>query len=85
MPIVAELNVNVDVALLPLVRERLVWLSDAVIPGVADIARVTVPVKLFRLVRVRVEEPDAGFTRIVSDVGLADAEKSETFTVIVAV
>ncbi len=85
MPIVAELNVNVDVALFPLVSERLVWLSDVDMPGVAETVRVTVPVKLLTLVRVSVAEPEAGFTRIVCDVGLVDAEKSETFTVIVVV
>jgi hypothetical protein len=38
-----------------------------------------------RLVRVSVEVPDEGLTRMIWEVGLALSEKSETFTVIVAV
>ncbi len=69
-------------ALPPLVRARLVWVRDAVIPGVAETVSVTVPVKLFRLLRAIVEDPEDGLTRMVCDVGLADAEKSDTLTVI---
>ena len=66
----------------PPVRARLVWVRDAVIPGVAETVSVTVPVKLFRLLRAIVEDPEDGLTRMVCDVGLADAEKSDTLTVI---
>ena len=55
-----------------------------IIPGVAVSPSVTVPEKLLRLVRVRVEVPKEGLTRIVWDAGLADAEKSDTLTVIIA-
>ena len=85
MPIVAVLNESVAVEVPPLVSAMLVWLRDAVMPGVDVIPRVMVPAKLLRLVRVSVDVPDAGFTRIVSVDGLAVAEKSDTFTVIVAV
>ena len=51
-------------------------------PGVAVTFSVTVPAKLFRLFRVIVDDPDAGLTRMVCEVGLAKAEKSDTFTVI---
>ena len=65
----------------PLVRARLVWVREAVIPGVAETVSVTVPAKLFRLLRAIVEDPEEGLTRMVCDVGLAAAEKSETLTV----
>ena len=82
MPIVAELNERVEDAVPALVRVRLVWVRDAVIPGVAETVSVTVPAKLFRLLRVIVEDPEEGLTRMVCNVGLADAEKSDTLTVI---
>lgn len=82
MPIAAELNERVDDAVPPLVRVRLVCVRDAVIPGVAETVSVTVPVKLFRPLRAIVEDPEDGLTRMVCDVGLADAEKSDTLTVI---
>ncbi len=71
-----------EVAVPALVRARLVWVRAAVIPGVAETVSVTVPVKLFRLLRAIVEDPEEGLTRMVCDVGLADAEKSDTLTVI---
>ena len=71
-----------EVAVPPLVRLRLVKLRDAAKPGVAETVRVTVPEKLFRLVRVTVELPDEGLTSMVRDVGLVEAEKSDTLTVI---
>jgi hypothetical protein len=79
---VAELNERVEDAAPPLVRARLVWVRDAVTPGVAETASVTVPVKLFRLLRAIVEDPEEGLTKMVCDVGLADAEKSDTLTLI---
>ena len=81
MPTVAELNERVDDAVPPLVRARLVWVREAVIPGVAETVSVTVPAKLFKLLRAIVEDPEEGLTRMVCDVGLAAAEKSETLTV----
>jgi len=72
----------VEVAVPPLVRLRLVKLRDAAKPGVAETVSDTVPEKLFRLVRVTVELPDGGLTSMVRDVGLAEAEKSDTLTVI---
>jgi len=48
---------------------------------VAETVSVTVPAKLFRLLRAIVEDPEEGLTRMVCDVGLAAAEKSETLTV----
>ena len=74
-----------EVAVPPLVSARLVWPREAVIPGVDETPRVTVPAKLLRLVRVNVDVTDEGLTRIVWENGFAVAEKSETFTVIVAV
>ena len=65
----------------PLLRTRLVWPSEAAIPPGEDSARVTVPEKPLRLVRVIVEVPETP-TRRVWEVGLADMENSETFTVI---
>ena len=73
-----------DVAVPPLLSDRLVCARDAVSPDVAVIVSVTVPEKLLRLVSVIDDVPDAGLMRIVVDDGLADAEKSETFTVMVA-
>ena len=81
MPTVAELNERVEDAVPPLVRARLVWVREAVIPGVAQTVSVTVPAKLYRLLRAIVEDPEEGLTRMVCDVGLAAAEKSETLTV----
>jgi len=81
LPTVAELNERVDDAVPPLVRARLVWVREAVIPGVAETVSVTVPAKLFKLLRAIVEDPEEGLTRMVCDVGLAAAEKSETLTV----
>ena len=81
MPIVVESNESVEVAVPPLIKTRLVSVRDAVIPGVADSVRVMVPVKLLRLFRVMIDDPDAGLTRIVCELGLVDPEKSETFTV----
>jgi len=82
LPTVAELNERAEAEVPLLVRVRLVWVRDAVIPGVAETVSVTVPVKLFRLLRAIVEDPEEGLTRMVCDVGLADAEKSDTLTVI---
>ena len=74
-----------EVAVPPLGSARLVRLREAAIPGVDETPKVTVPAKLLRLVRVSVDVPDEGLTRMVREVGFADAEKSETFTVTVAV
>ena len=52
------------------------------IPLGDDRARVIVPEKLLRLVSVTVNVPEA-LASIVSDVGVADMENSETLTVIV--
>ena len=57
-------------------------MRDVVTPGVTERFSATVPAKLFRLFNVIVEDPDAGLTRMVCEVGLADAEKSDTLTVI---
>lgn len=43
-------------------------------PGEVVSPRVTVPEKLFRLVRVRVDVPEAGLTSMVGDAGFADIE-----------
>ncbi len=83
MPIDAELYERLVDAVPPVVRVRLVWPSDAVRPGVAETVSITVPVKLFRLVKLIVEVPDEGDTRMVCEVGLAEAEKSDTLTVII--
>ncbi len=83
MPIVAELYERLVDAAPPAVRDRLVWPRDAVKPGVAETVSVTVPAKLFRLVKLIVEVPDEGDTRMVCEVGFADAEKSDTLTVII--
>ncbi len=65
------------------VKVRLVWPRDAVSPGVAETPSVTVPAKLFRLVKLIVAVPDVGATSMVCEVGLADAEKSDTLTEII--
>ncbi len=49
----------------PLVRTKLVWEREELMPAVADRPRETVPEKLLRLVRVIVDVPDAGLTRTV--------------------
>ena len=50
-------------------------------PRVAETFSVTLPAKLSRLFKVIVEDPDEGLTRMVCEVGLANAEKSDTLTV----
>ena len=82
MPIVAELNKRVDMAVPPLLSIRLDWLREADIPAGDDSASETVPEKLLRLVRVIVELPDAP-ARTTCDAGLADIENSDTLTVFI--
>ena len=82
MPIVAELNERVEVAVPPLINPRLVWLRDAVMPTGDDRVRETVPEKLLRLVSVIVDVPEVPAS-MVEEAGEADIENSETLTVMV--
>lgn len=85
MPIVDELNERVEVAVPLLVSVRLVWLREVVSPGVDVTPTLTAPEKPLRLVSVIVDVPDEELTRIVWELGFEVTEKSDTFTVIVAV
>jgi hypothetical protein len=80
VPTVLELRVRVEVPEPPDTRATLIGLREAVVPeGETDAARLTVPAKPFRLVRVMVdceEEPEV----IVRLVG-AETVKSVTLTV----
>ncbi len=58
MPILPELTVNVDAAVPPEVRARLVGLTDAVNPAPAEIERETVPEKPPTLAAVMVDVPE---------------------------
>jgi hypothetical protein len=82
LPIVAELNERVEVAVPPLTNPRLVWLRDAVMPAGDDSVRETVPEKLFKLVSVIVDMPEVPAS-MVREAGVADTENSETLTVTV--
>ncbi len=80
MPMEAELIVSVETAVPPETRPMLVGLTEAVRPVVVDREKETVPEKLLRLVRVRMEEPGEP-ARIVRDEGLEARLKSATLTV----
>ncbi len=71
---------SVETAVPPETRPMLVGLTEVARPGEADMEKETVPEKLLRLVRVRMEEPGEP-ARIVRDEGLEVRLKSATLTV----
>ena len=80
MPIgveVVEVMVSADVAELPGVRLTMLGLSEAVRPEAVDVESATVPEKLLKLVKSRVELADdpGDIARLE---GLAAREKSDT-------
>jgi len=79
-------NVIVEVPVPPEKSVTLAGLSETDSPeaGDTDVDRLTVPVKLFRLPRVRVDEAELPVENETL-VGFAAREKSPTFTVTVAV
>ena len=72
-----EVTVNKDVAVPPGVRLTEFGLIETVSPEGAVEDREIVPVKLFRLVKVRFEMPEDA-SGIVKLEGLADTKKSDT-------
>ena len=79
-------NVIVEVPLPPEESVTLAGLSETDSPeaGDTDVDRLTVPVKLFRLPRLRVDDAELPVENETL-VGFAEREKSPTLTVTVAV
>jgi len=79
-------NVIVEVPLPPEESVTLAGLSETASPeaGDTDVDRLTVPVKLFRLPRLRVDDAELPVENETL-VGFAESEKSPTLTVTVAV
>ena len=83
VPILSDLTCRNEDALLFLGTETLPLLKEKLSPeGDDDADRLTPPENPFKLVTVIVEEAEL-FTRKLREEGIAETEKSETFTVTV--
>ncbi len=83
---VVDENVTMEVPLPPEESVTLAGLSETDSPeaGDTDVDRLTVPVKLFRLPRLRADDAELPVENETL-VGFAESEKSPTLTVTVAV